>query len=148
MRKKPQNRFKCAFPAKSVNEGFARYITAAFVSQLDLRVSDVSDLKTAVSEAVTNAVVHGYRESGDPRDNMVFLSGDYFADGKIIITIKDKGCGIENVAQAMEPLYTTAAEEERSGMGFTIMETLTDEMRVVSKPGKGTTVRLIKKVKM
>lgn len=148
MRKKPQNSFKCVFPAKSVNEGFSRVVTAAFVSQLDMRVNDLADIKTAVSEAVTNAVVHGYKnEDRKPEKKLIFLSGDYFSDGKIVISIRDRGCGIENVAKAMEPLYTTSPEEERSGMGFTIMRELTDDLRVISKPGKGTTVRLIKKIR-
>lgn len=148
MRKKPQNSFKCVFPAKSVNEGFSRVVTAAFVSQLDMRVNDLADIKTAVSEAVTNAVVHGYKnEDTKPEKKLIFLSGDYFSDGKIVISIRDRGCGIENVAKAMEPLYTTSPEEERSGMGFTIMRELTDDLRVISKPGKGTTVRLIKKIR-
>ncbi len=149
MRKKSVNSFKCVFPAKSVNESFSRYIASAFASQLDMRVNDLADIKTAVSEAVTNVIVHGY---GKPEYNaeqkLVYLSGDYYSDGRIVITVRDKGCGIENVAKAMEPLYTTAPEEERSGMGFTVMQTLTDDLKVISKPGKGTTVRLIKKIKI
>jgi stage II sporulation protein AB (anti-sigma F factor) len=148
MRKKPVNSFKCVFPAKSVNEGFARYITASFIAQLDPRINDLADLKTAVSEAVTNVIVHSYNSPETRQESkLVYLSGDYYEDGKIVMTIKDKGCGIENVAKAMEPLYTTSPDEERSGMGFTIMETLTDDIRVISKPGKGTTVRLMKKIK-
>ncbi|MDD4125422.1 MAG: anti-sigma F factor [Eubacteriales bacterium] len=147
MRKKAINSFKCIFPAKSVNESFSRYIIAAFVTQLELKVNDLADIKTAVSEAVTNVIVHGYNKPEYAKSQkLVFLSCDYYSDGKVVITVRDKGCGIENVAKAMEPLYTTAPEEERSGMGFTIMQALTDDVRVISKPGKGTTVRLIRKM--
>jgi stage II sporulation protein AB (anti-sigma F factor) len=149
MRKKALNSFKCIFPALSVNEGFSRYITAAFATILDLRINEIADLKTAVSEAVTNVIVHGYaKPEYDKNQKLVFLSGDFYSGGKVVITIKDKGCGIENVDKAMEPLYTTAPEEERSGMGFTIMQALVDDVKVISKPGKGTTVRLTKKLKM
>ena len=148
MRNKAINSFKCIFPALSANESISRYITSAFATIIDLRINEIADLKTAVSEAVTNVIVHGYgRPEYKSRKNLVFLSGDYYSSGKLVITAKDKGCGSENAAKAMEPLYTTSPEEEHSGMGFTIMQFLVDDVRVISKPGKGTTVRLVKKIK-
>ena len=130
MNNKPINRFRCIFPAKSVNEGFARSAMAAFASQLDPRVNDIADIKTAVSEAVTNCIVHAYRDS----------------PLALVMTIKDCGRGISDIKQAMEPLFTTDPEGERSGMGFTVMESFTDRVRVRSKPGKGTVVRLEKNI--
>ena len=137
-RVKPVNKFQCVFPAKSVNESFARTVVSSFVSQLDPRMDELADLKTAVSEAVTNCA----RTS----DALITLSGEYYSGGRVVITIKDRGCGIEDVEQAMQPLFTTDAESERSGMGFTVMESFCDRVRVRSKPGKGTTVRLEKRI--
>ncbi|MEG1743001.1 MAG: anti-sigma F factor [Clostridia bacterium] len=123
MKSKPVNKFKCTFAAKSVNEGFSRMLVASFVSQLDPRVNEVADIKTAVSEAVTNSIVHGYKNSElPPEKKVITLSGEYHSNGKVVITIRDYGSGIEDIKKAMEPLYTTDAENERSGMGFTIME--------------------------
>ena len=107
---------------------------------LDPTVSELSDLKTAVSEAVTNCIVHGYRrQSGE-----IFLTGKIFENGKVSVKIRDKGCGIENVEQAMQPLFTTAADEERAGLGFAVMQSFCDAVRVRSTPGKGTAVTLEK----
>lgn len=144
MKTKPINRFKTEIPAKSVNEGFARMVAAAFVAQLDPTVADVADIKTAVSEAVTNCIVHAYggRDGYCP----IYISGLYYADGKTVITVRDKGCGIEDVEKARTPLYTTDPGNERSGMGFTIMESFCDKLSVSSKIGKGTTVRMVKKI--
>jgi stage II sporulation protein AB (anti-sigma F factor) len=136
---------KCVFPAKSVNEGYARMAVAAFIAQLDPPVSVLSELKTAVSEAVTNSIVHGYREKENKLLCPVYISAVYTASGVLRITVKDKGKGIEDVALARTPLYTTDAEGERSGMGFTVMESFADKVRVKSIPGKGTTVVLEKR---
>lgn len=135
-----QNSMKCVFPARSINEGFARMAISAFVAQLDPPVSVLSDLKTAVSEAVTNCIVHAYRDREDKANCLIYIGAVYIADGRLRITVKDKGMGIADIALARTPLYTTDAEGERSGMGFTVMESFTDRMRVRSAPGKGTTV--------
>ena len=139
------NEMKCVFPAKSVNEGYARMAVAAFIAQLDPPVSVLSELKTAVSEAVTNCIVHGYREKENKLLCPVYISAVYTASGVLRITVKDKGKGIDDVALARTPLYTTDAEGERSGMGFTVMESFADKVRVKSVPGKGTTVVLEKR---
>ena len=143
-RAKPINSFKCVFPAKSVNESFARTVVSSFVSQLDPRLGELSDLKTAVSEAVTNCIVHAYRDRTG--ELPVMLSAEYYSGGRVVVVIKDKGCGIEDVEKAMEPLFTTAPEEERAGLGFAVMESLMDKVKVSSKLGKGTTVTLEKKI--
>ena len=136
------NEMKLSFPSKSCNEAFARSVTAAFVMHLDPTVNELSDLKTAVSEAVTNCIVHGYRrESGT-----IYLSGKILEGGKVIFKIRDRGCGIADVRQAMQPLFTTAAEEERAGLGFAVMQSFCDRVRVSSAVGKGTTVTLEKQL--
>ncbi|HBR32120.1 MAG: anti-sigma F factor [Eubacteriales bacterium] len=143
---KPINSIKCVFPIKSVNEGLSRMIVAAFISQLDPTVSELADMKTVISEAVTNCIVHAYRDVTDKTSAFIYISGEYYTDGRVIIRIKDKGVGIENIKQAREPLFTTDCENERSGMGFTIMENFTDKLRVYSKKGRGTTVVLEKRI--
>ena len=130
-----QNYIKLEFPAKSVNEGFARAAVAAFASQLDPTLGEIGDIKTAVSEAVTNAVVHAYPE----KLGMVMLRVRILPDERLEIVVKDHGVGIPDVEKAKTPLYTTGGEE-RSGMGFTIMESFMDTLRVRSTPGKGTVV--------
>ena len=110
---------------------------------LDPTLSELSDLKTAVSEAVTNCIVHGYRRMG----GMICISGKIFEDGRVTVKIRDKGCGIENVEQAMQPLFTTAPDEERAGLGFAIMESFTDRLKVTSRPGKGTAVTMHRTLK-
>lgn len=139
-KQKPTNFFKCEFPAKSINESFARIIASAFVNQLDPTIAELSDIKTAVSEAVTNCIVHAYTNKESSNTEKVYLSGEYYTDGRIVVTIKDKGCGIENIKQAMQPMYTTLPSDERSGMGFTIMASFSDKLKVSSAPNKGTTV--------
>ncbi|WP_058485810.1 anti-sigma F factor [Defluviitalea phaphyphila] len=136
-----QNTMKVSFISKSQNEAFARVAVAAFVSQLDPTVEEISDIKTAVSEAVTNAVIHGY-ENGEGIINVSCTLTNNIVD----ITIEDKGVGIEDIKKAREPLYTSKPELERSGMGFTVMETFMDEVEVESIPGKGTIVRMRKKL--
>ncbi len=141
-----RNSMKCVFPARSINEGFARMAVAAFVAQLDPPVSVLSDLKTAVSEAVTNCIVHAYRDADSRGDCPIYITATYTAGGLLRVTVKDKGKGIPDIALARTPLYTTDAEGERSGMGFTVMESFTDKLRVRSAVGKGTTVVLEKQV--
>ncbi len=141
-----KNSMKCVFPAKSVNEGFARMAVSAFVSQLDPSVSILAEIKTAVSEAVTNCIVHAYRHESNKNACLIYISAVYTADGHLKITVKDKGTGIADIALARTPLYTTDAEGERSGMGFTVMESFVDRVRVRSVPTKGTTVILEKRL--
>lgn len=143
---KIRNSMKCVFPAKSVNEGLARMMTAAFIAQTDPPISVLAELKTAVSEAVTNCIVHGYRDRADKEHCPIYISAVFTEAGVLRIAIRDQGKGIPDIALARTPLYTTDAENERSGMGFTVMESFTDRMRVTSKPGKGTTVVLEKKI--
>ena len=134
---KAENYIKLEFPARAVTEGFARAAVAAFVSQLDPTLTELGDLKTAVSEAVTNAVVHAYPDSL----GVIQLRARILPGGELELVIKDKGVGIPDVERARTPLYTTGGEE-RSGMGFTIMEGFTDKLRVRSAPGRGTTVTM------
>ncbi len=134
------NKMQIKLPSLSVNEGMARAAAAAFVSQLDPTATELADIKCAVSEAVTNCIVHGYRDTVGTVRMTVKL-----CEGRIVrIEIVDKGCGIADVKQARQPLFTTDAAGERSGMGFTVMESFTDGVRVSSKPGKGTTVTMVK----
>ena len=137
--RKPINEMRLVIPSRSANESFARSAVAAFIAQLDPAVDELADIRTAVSEAVTNCIVHAYPDDiGD-----IILTVRLFADGKVTIRIKDKGCGIENVPQAMEPRFTTGGEE-RSGLGFSVMESFTDRLRVVSHKGRGTVVTMEK----
>ena len=132
------------FPSKSCNEAFARSAVACFAAQMDPTLEELGDIRTAVSEAVTNCIVHAYRARTS--DALITLSGEYYSGGRVVITVKDRGCGIEDIDRAMQPLFTTDAESERSGMGFTVMESFCDRVRVRSRPGKGTTVRLEKRI--
>ena len=136
---RPINETRLTFPSRSANEGFARAAVAAFAAQLDPAVSELADLRTAVSEAVTNAIVHAYPDEIGPITMTVRL----YENGRIAVQIRDRGRGIEDISKAMEPLFTTGGEE-RSGLGFSVMESFTDRLRVRSKPGKGTTVTLEK----
>lgn len=136
-----QNSMKISFASKSQNEGFARVAVAAFVSQLDPTVEEISEIKTAVSEAVTNAVIHGYED----KEGEIFLCCS-FINNIVEITVFDKGKGIEDITKAREPLYTSKPELERSGMGFTVMETFMDEVEVESVCGNGTVIRMRKKL--
>ena len=138
------NKIQIKLPALSVNESMARAAVAAFVSQLDPGVTEIADIKCAVSEAVTNAIVHGYRDT--PETGSIAITVSILSGRVVKIEIKDKGCGIPDVGQARQPLYTTDAAGERSGMGFTVMESFTDALKVTSKVGKGTTVTMWKKL--
>lgn len=139
---KPVNEMKMNFESRSCNESFARSAVAAFVSVLDPNVEELSDIKTAVSEAVTNSIVHGYRDE----IGTVYIHVKIFEGAKISICIKDRGCGITDIKKAMEPLYTTCETGERAGLGFSIMESFMDKLKVRSKPGKGTSITLEKSI--
>ena len=132
------------FESRSSIEAFARSSVAAFIAQLDPTVGELNDIRTAVSEAVTNCVVHAYKDTIGKITINVRLTDNNSA----IIKIKDKGCGIEDIEKAMEPLYTTAPEEERAGLGFAVMQSFSDSVRVRSAPGKGTSITLTKKLRL
>lgn len=133
--------FKLEFTSNSLNEGFARTVVAAFLTRLNPTLEEISDVKTAVSEAVTNAIIHGYTEG----EGIVSMRCRMEDDG-ILVEIEDKGVGIEDIETAREPLYTTRPELERSGMGFSFMEAFMDELEIISKPGEGTIIRMKKKI--
>ena len=135
------NKVKIQFESKSQNEGFARVAVAAFVSQLDPTIEELTDVKTAVSEAVTNSIIHGYENK---KDGIVEVEA-ILEGNEITIIISDSGKGIKNIEEAKEPLYTSRPDLERSGMGFTVMETFMDSLEVESEEGKGTRVVLKKK---
>lgn len=132
---------KIEMSCKPENEGLARIAIATFMVRLNPTLEEINDVKTAVSEAVTNAIVHGYEE----REGIIYLEG-IIKEKSIEISVKDEGVGIANIKEAREPLYTTKPEEERSGMGFTFMEIFMDEVHIDSKVGEGTEVRMIKKI--
>lgn len=136
------NEIRLMFLSKEQNESFCRVSVAAFLSQVDPTVSELVDVKTAVSEAVTNSVVHGYGE----KYGIVIVDMRLFSDNTVEISVEDKGRGIENIEKAREPLFTTKKDEERAGMGFTVMETFMDSVDVCSEPGKGTTVIMKKRL--
>ena len=138
---KGQNFVKLEFPARSANEGFARSAAAAFAAQMDPTLEELGDIRTAVSEAVTNAIVHAYPH----RIGTVQMRLRILENNTLEICVKDKGCGIPDVSRAMEPMYSTGGDE-RSGMGFTIMSSFMDGLKVKSVPGKGTTVTMAKKL--
>ena len=135
------NKFSMNILSRSANEGFARAVVASFAAQLDPTLEEINDIKTAVSEAVTNCIVHAYRES----IGKIYISGEITDTNIIKIQIRDNGCGIENVEKAMEPLYTTVGGE-RAGLGFAVMQSFMDSIRVRSRVGKGTTILLSKKI--
>ncbi len=142
MKNNVKNEMKLEFLSKSVNEAFARISIAAFVSQLDPTIEEIADIKTAVSEAVTNAIIHAYADS----EGIVKINAKII-DDEIHIEIVDYGMGIENVEEAKEPLFTTKGNLERSGMGFTIMENFMDNLKVESIVGVGTKITMIKEIK-
>lgn len=142
MKEQFENEMKLEFISKATNEAFARITVAAFASQLDPTIEELADIKTAVSEAVTNCIIHAYEH----RQGIIKLNAK-LKDNQIIIQISDNGKGIENVDIAKEPLYTTKPNLERSGMGFTIMESFMDSMKVESIVGLGTKITLVKTIK-
>ena len=139
---KTSNRMKLQFDSRSANESFARMAVSAFIAPLDPTVDELSDIKTAVSEAVTNCIVHAYPDRIGP----VTLCVAVYPEREVHITVTDKGVGIPDVPQAMEPLFTTGNPEERSGLGFAVMQSFMDRVKVTSRPGKGTKVVLIKRL--
>lgn len=140
--KKSENILKIQFDSLSQNESLARSLAASYLMQLNPTVAELADVKCAVSEAVTNCIVHGYRDSV----GTVYMTLGILSDRSIKIEIRDKGRGIEDIKQAMQPLFTTDPENERSGMGFTVMESFTNSLRVISRPGRGTKITMIKKL--
>ncbi len=138
---KATNEIKMQFASRSTNEMFARVAIAAFVLPLDPTVEELADIKTAVSEAVTNCIVHAYPD----QLGMVHLTARLY-DRRLVVTVKDTGVGIEDIAQAMTPMYTSSPDAERAGLGFAVMESFMDKLRVRSHPGKGTTVTMEKRI--
>ena len=138
---KVTNKFAMTVVSRSSNEGFARSCIAAFATQLDPTLEEISDIKTAVSEAVTNCIVHAYKE----KLGNIYINAELTDDNSIKIKIRDKGCGIEKIEKAMEPLYTTVGGE-RAGLGFAVMQSFMDKIKVSSKKDKGTTVTMVKKI--
>ena len=136
------NEIKITFPSLSENESFARMAISGLVSQLNPQIDELSDIKTAVSEAVTNCIVHGYKDTV----GTVAMTAKILVENEIYIRISDKGCGIEDIEAAMTPLYTAAPDEDRAGLGFTIMESFMDKLSVKSRVGKGTSVTMRKKL--
>lgn len=145
-----KNQMRLIIPSRSVNESFARTAVSAFASQLDPTVDEINDIKAAISEAVTNCIVHAYPDRiGDIEITAKILTDASDSDisaNILYIRIKDKGCGIADIKQAMTPLFTTCAEGERAGLGFAVMESFTDRLRVSSRPGKGTAVTMTKRL--
>lgn len=139
---KPLNEMKMQIESRSVNEGFARVAAAAFAASLDPTVEEINDIKTAVSEAVTNCIVHAYKDTV----GTIYIRVRIFPQGKVEIQIRDRGCGIADVEKAREPLFTTLGGD-RAGLGFSVMESFCDRVRVRSTVGKGTTVTLVKTIR-
>ena len=138
---KALNTVKITFPSRSVNEGFARSALSAFAAQADPTLDELADVKTAVSEAVTTCIVHAYANTSGP----ITLTAALYEDGTLRVAVADKGCGIPDVSKAMEPLFTTGGAE-RAGLGFAVMESFMDSVKVRSAPGKGTRVTLSKRL--
>ncbi len=136
------NEMSVELESRSVNEAFARTAVSSFVSQLDPTVAELNEIRTAVSEAVTNCVVHAYRDT----IGKIYLNVRITENNTVIIRIRDKGCGIENIKQAMEPLYTTDPGGERAGLGFAVMQSFSDDVKVRSSLSRGTTITLTKKL--
>lgn len=135
------NEFRLTIDSRSTNESFCRVVVSSFVTSLDPTVEELSDLKTAVSEAVTNCIVHGYADTY----GKIFVTGQIFDDSTVKIKIRDKGIGIDDLSKAMTPLFTTGGDD-RAGLGFTVMKSFCDNVRVSSQVGKGTTVILTKRI--
>lgn len=138
-----ENKMKMEFAAVAENEAFARAAAAAFVACLDPTIEELTEIKTGVSEAVSNSIIHGYGE--DP-EKMVRLECEIHEDRKVVLVVRDQGVGIEDVEKAREPMFTTGKTEERSGMGFTVMESFMDKVEVVSRIGEGTSVTMMKQL--
>lgn len=143
MKQKIVNELKMSFPSLSENERFSRLAVSGFLSQLNPQIDELSEIKTAVSEGVTNCIVHAYRNVA----GIIFMQVRIMENEKIYIKIRDKGCGIPDIKKAMEPLFTTAPDEERAGLGFAVMESFMDKIKVRSAEGKGTTIIMEKTLK-
>ena len=143
MKRRCINRLTCTLPAISCNEGVARSLVAAFVSLPDPTIEELADIRCAVSEAVTNAIVHGYRGTAGE----VYISVKLFDDRSVRIEVRDRGCGIADIEEARRPLFTTDTSGERSGMGFAVMEAFTDKIKVISAPGCGTRIVMEKRLR-
>jgi len=141
------NEMKLRLPARSVNEAVARSCISAFVAELSPTVEELGDLRCAVSEAVTNSIVHGYRALPEGEVGNIYISVRLYEDREVSVEISDNGAGIEDVARAREPMFTTGEYGDRCGMGFLVMESFTDSLSVKSRVGKGTTVLMRKKLK-
>ena len=139
---KAVNTVKISFISLSANESFARTAISGFTALLDPTVEQLADIKTAVSEAVTNCIIHAYPD----KVGIIKMTAMIYADNTLCITISDNGCGIENIEQAMKPMFTTGNPDERSGLGFAVMESFMDTLKVRSKPGKGTRVTMTKRI--
>ena len=140
--KRSDNSMKLYLPSLSINEGLARQAVSSFVAQLNPTIEEISDIKCAISEAVTNSIVHGYKYE----EGIIYIGVKYFNDRTVVIEVKDNGCGIEDVRQAMTPLYTTDKTGERSGMGFAVMQTFMDKLDVRSAYGEGVRIIMTKKL--
>ena len=134
------NEMEFSFESRSSNESFARSAVSSFVAQLDPTISELNEIRTAVSEAVTNCIVHAYKNE----IGRISVTVKIVPENTVVIKVRDSGCGIENIQQAMEPLFTTAPGEERAGLGFAVMQSFNDRISVRSKPGKGTSVTMRK----
>lgn len=139
---KKTNEMKLTIESRSSNEGFARVAVAAFVSQLDPTIEEINDIRTCVSEAVTNCIVHAYKQTL----GKIYITVSITEDSLVTVKIRDKGCGIPDIKQAMQPLFTTGGSE-RAGLGFAVMESFSDKINVRSKCGQGTTVTICKKIR-
>lgn len=137
-----KNQMELRFPAAAQNEAFARMVISAFLVRFNPTMSLTAEIRTAVSEAVTNAVVHAYKDSGE--GEIVLRAA--LEDEKLLIEVEDFGCGIENIEQAMQPFFTSQPDKERTGMGFSLMQSFMDDVRVQSRPGNGTTVKMAKRL--
>ena len=142
MKNKPQNELRLELDALSENESFARYAVSAFLCPLDPTVGEIADIRTVVSEAVTNCVIHAYRESR----GKIYILVTWDADRRVTVRIRDKGCGIEDLQKSMQPFWTSDPSGERGGMGFTIMDSFSDKLTVRTAKGKGTTVTMVKRL--
>lgn len=143
MKERAINKIKVKLLSVSSNEALSRIIVTGFIMPYNPTVEEIADVKTAVSEAVTNCIVHAYKNR---EDGIIEISATYTESGRLTVTVKDHGCGIEDVETAKQPLYTTDKENERSGMGFSIMESFSDKLTVVSRVGKGTKVTIMKRL--
>lgn len=139
---KQVNEMRVSFPSRSVNESFARVAVAAFIAQLDPTLDEMADIKTAVSEAVTNCIVHAYAQT----IGTIYITVRIYGDSRMTVTVRDRGCGIADVRKAMEPMFTTSTGGERAGLGFTVMQSFMDKLRVRSRVGYGTTVAMEKRL--